>query len=206
MSHHLIITGTGRAGTTFLVQLFTELGLDTGFAGPDCGLFPNCNAGMEFDLWEPGCPYIVKSPSLCDDLEGLLQSGNIVVDHALIPMRDLYSAAESRRQVASAAVDNPYWAEGGAPGGLWHTRQPEDQEGVLAVQLYKLVHTLTAHDIPTTFLDFPRLAQDPDYLYYKVRFALGGYHFDEFLRAFHVVRKPHLIHDFSSAAQHVAKT
>lgn len=29
--HHIIISGTGRAGTTFLVQLLTELELDTGF-------------------------------------------------------------------------------------------------------------------------------------------------------------------------------
>lgn len=28
---HIIISGTGRAGATFLVQLFTALGIDTGF-------------------------------------------------------------------------------------------------------------------------------------------------------------------------------
>ena len=28
--HKVIITGTGRVGTTFLVHLLTELGLDTG--------------------------------------------------------------------------------------------------------------------------------------------------------------------------------
>ena len=31
---HLIISGTGRAGTTFLVQLLTVLKRDTGFASP----------------------------------------------------------------------------------------------------------------------------------------------------------------------------
>src|SRR6516164_482379 len=29
--HHTIISGTGRAGTTFLVKLLTNLGLDTGY-------------------------------------------------------------------------------------------------------------------------------------------------------------------------------
>ena len=29
--HKVIITGTGRAGTTFLMQLLTAIGLDTGF-------------------------------------------------------------------------------------------------------------------------------------------------------------------------------
>ena len=28
---HLVITGVGRSGTTFLVELLTGLGLDTGF-------------------------------------------------------------------------------------------------------------------------------------------------------------------------------
>jgi hypothetical protein len=30
--HHAVITGTGRAGTTFLVDLLTHLGLDTGYS------------------------------------------------------------------------------------------------------------------------------------------------------------------------------
>ena len=33
--HHVIITGTGRSGTTLLIQLLTELGLDTGFASKE---------------------------------------------------------------------------------------------------------------------------------------------------------------------------
>ena len=28
---HVVITGTGRAGTTFLVELLTALGMDTGY-------------------------------------------------------------------------------------------------------------------------------------------------------------------------------
>ena len=28
---HVVITGTGRAGTTFLIEVLTILGLDTGF-------------------------------------------------------------------------------------------------------------------------------------------------------------------------------
>jgi hypothetical protein len=65
---HVIISGTGRAGTTFLVQLLTELGLDTGLTDSHTDIFENCNAGMEKDLREPDAPYIVKSPFLCDYL------------------------------------------------------------------------------------------------------------------------------------------
>lgn len=32
---HTIIAGTGRAGTTLLVRLFTRMGMDTGFNDSD---------------------------------------------------------------------------------------------------------------------------------------------------------------------------
>ena len=47
--HHIIISGTGRAGTTFLVQLLTELGLDTGFPKGQ-KIDQNSSAGLELDL------------------------------------------------------------------------------------------------------------------------------------------------------------
>ncbi len=48
--HKVIITGTGRAGTTFLVQLLTELGLDTGYTRRTWSrdYFEHCDAGLEF--------------------------------------------------------------------------------------------------------------------------------------------------------------
>src|SRR5688572_24304601 len=98
--HHIIISGTGRSGTTFLVQLFTSLGLDTGFPDPTSAVLANCNGGMEWNIRDPNAPYIVKSPWLCDSLDEILEQGDVVVDHALIPVRELYAAAESRRDVS----------------------------------------------------------------------------------------------------------
>ncbi len=79
--HHIIISGTGRAGTTFLVQLLTELGLNTGFPNSQAQIDPNCNAGMEVDIRDPNAPYIVKSPWLCDYLDEVLGNRGIVIDH-----------------------------------------------------------------------------------------------------------------------------
>ena len=45
-------------------------------------------------------------------------------------------------------------------GWRWETKDPEKQEEVLAGIFYKLVHTLTAHEVPMTFLHFPRFAED----------------------------------------------
>src|SRR5688572_28074547 len=104
--HHIIISGTGRAGTTFLLQLLTELGLDTGFPKGQV-LDTNSRAGMELDIRDSHAPYVIKSPWLCDYLDDVLQGGEIIVYHAIIPVRDLYAAAQSRRHVASAAPSDP---------------------------------------------------------------------------------------------------
>lgn len=194
VKRHLIISGTGRAGTTFLVQLFTALGLDTGFADPTSGVHVNCNAGMEWDILHPNAPYIVKSPWLCDNLDELLEAGRVIIDHAIIPVRDLYSAAESRRDV-TRRTDKALYPDG-IPGGLWHTDRPEQQEAVLVGQLYKIIYAMAKWSIPTTLLHFPRLVRDPEYLFGKVEFALKGIGREEFLAAHRRVARSELVHEF----------
>lgn len=191
---HLIISGTGRAGTTFLMQLFTELGLDTGYADSGSDIAPNCNAGMERDLRDPRAPYIVKSPWLCDFLDDVLKEGNVVIDHAIIPMRDLYAAAESRRRVTESSDARQF--DGIVPGGIWHTDDPDAQEDVLAHEFYKLLFALAKHDVPTTMLYFPRFIHEPEYLFRKIGFALGRTRYGSFLKAFRKVCRPELVHEF----------
>jgi hypothetical protein len=191
---HIIITGTGRAGTTLLVQLLTVLGLDTGFSDVTADVDPNCNAGMEWDLRNPNAPYIVKSPWMCDYLDDLLDQGEVTIDHAIIPVRDLYQAAESRREVTrrNAAVD--------APGGLWHTNSPDEQEMILLEQLYKIIHTIAKRDIPLTLLHFPRLINDPEYLFRKLKFLFETIDYSLFVSQFQTVVRPELAHDFRREA------
>jgi len=127
--HHIIITGTGRAGTTFLIQLFTSLGLHTGFTDLTTAVYSNCQAGMEWDIRQADAPYIIKSPFLCDYLDDVLDDTGIVIDQAIIPVRHLYSAAESRRDV-TRRTDRTLDA-GEIAGGLWHTTDPQQQEEYL---------------------------------------------------------------------------
>ncbi len=204
--HKVIITGTGRAGTTFLVQLLTALGLETGFKEIHEGVYENCNAGMERDLIESSAPYIVKNPSLCDDLAQILQTGEYVIDHAFIPVRSLEAATQSRIQVFNQAKPNGGYLrlllKGSKykpiPGGLIDTDNPDEQRCILAQKLYNLIYTLTIHDIPHTFLHFPRIIKDEQYLYKKLAPILGGIDYSGFLKAFYYVAKPELVHDFSS--------
>jgi hypothetical protein len=194
--HHVIISGTGRAGTTFLVQLFTELKLDTGFPDIHTGVFRNSNAGMELDLRQNDAPYFIKNPWLCDNLDEILMTEDIVIDHAIIPIRDLYSAAQSRIHVSEKAEGEGHMRGNTTPGGLWHTSNPAEQESVLAKQLYKLLHTTAKHDIPVIMLLFPKLVSDPKYLYEKIRQLFENISFENFIYAFKKVSRPELVHEF----------
>ena len=178
--HHIIISGVGRSGTTFLMQLFTQLKMDTGFSDIYESINPNCNAGMEgFNIYDETSPYITKSPFFCDCLEEIIEERDIIIDHILIPIRDLYSAAQSRIFLGD-----------GAEGGLFGTRDPEQQEGILGRKLYNLIHIIVKYDIPTTFLLFPRIVTDPRYLFKKLKFMLKDISYKKFLRAFYIVSTP----------------
>jgi len=195
--HHVIISGTGRAGTTFLVQLLTALGQDTGYRDFSA-VAPNCDGGMESDLRKPDAPYFVKDPWLCDSLGDILKTGEVVIDHAFVPVRDLYAAAESRRDVSRRTGPDVYVAFGAVvPGGCWPTDRGEPQESVLARKFYQLLETLAAYDVPTTLLHFPRLATDPAYLYRKLGRYLPNIGYHPFGRAFRETIRPEKIHPFS---------
>lgn len=199
--NHLVITGTGRAGTTFLIQLMTELGMATGYRQRTPDIHPHANAGMEWDNRDRRAPYVIKSPWLCDQLDDVLAHHDVAIDHVLVPVRDLFSAAESRRAVARAAGRED------APGGLWDTCDPEQQEDVLMAKLYKLVYALARHDIPVTLLHFPRIARDPDYLCEKLKPLLSLSQRWNFHDAFQRVARPALVHDFDRCrARNAAET
>ena len=217
--HKVIITGTGRAGTTFLVRLLTELGLDTGYtpAGARALVNAHSQAGLELDLgggirpptardwlcrprhafrsrWggPPRTPYVVKNPSLCDNLDEILAGGRVVIDHVYVPLRNLDEAALSRIRVGGA--------NGSRPGGLWKTGDPSRQKVVLAEMFFQLMHTLARHDIPHTFLLFPRLVDDWTYTHHKLWHLVRDIEGETFRAAFARVADRRLVHRFAAAA------
>jgi hypothetical protein len=194
-SHHVVISGTGRAGTTFLVQILTTLGFDTGFRSPREGVYENCHAGMERDLREKNLPYIVKSPWICEYLDSLQPDHGIVIDHLIVPVRELFAAAESRRHVTKKTL-GPEAAYAEVPGGLWGTTDPSDQERALAERFHRLIHAAVRADIPLTFLHFPRIVGDPDYLRRRLEGVFGALEEGAFNAAFAETARPELVHDF----------
>lgn len=192
---HVIITGTGRTGTTFIVQVLTHLGLDTGFTIDNMEI--NClgRCGLEQDalIWgATDAPYIIKTPWVTDHAIELFAREDIQIDRIFIPMRDLYAAAESRRWVTEKA-------RGKGEGGLWKVNKPDEQEGILLTQLYNLILAISNTAISITLLQYPRLVRDSLYLYDKLKPILNEISYEKFKIEFKKIVRPDWVHDFKKA-------
>ena len=159
----VLITGTGRSGTTLLVQVLTDLGLDTGVTA-ETPIDQRAGAGLELPVDDPSGPRIVKSPTIIPRLDGLLQHGTIRLEHVIVPIRDLDVATASRVRLTRYGTDLRTW------GGLMGTRRADRQREALALLEYELFLTLARHDVPHTLLAFPRFAHDWEYTYRKLAF------------------------------------
>lgn len=190
MSRHVIIGGTGRAGTTFLVHLLTALGLDTGFSLNNLEIDPVSHAGLE-SKGRAKWPYIVKSPRFFERLPERIDAGKVRIRHAIIPVREFEMAARSRIRVSEV---------GGTTGGLWDTDDPDEQLSILYKNFALTFEMLAEHDIPVTLLWYPRLGQDPKYLYDKLRFLIPDVSFERFAETFGEIAKPELIQNWTDDA------
>jgi hypothetical protein len=152
---HLVIAGTGRAGTTSLVQLLDRCGFETDSS--NLTYYPEARAGLEVDLSSSGAPEVVKSPHLSSTLDDLVVGGFDPqrIKALIIPVRELEDAAASRlERFGSSGL--------GAAGGLWGDERPSRQKEVLSKAVYELVVTAARHQIPTTLLEFPDFVTNPD--------------------------------------------
>jgi hypothetical protein len=187
MKHHLMIAGTGRAGTTFLVEYLHGCGLETHLtAHPKAKKYEHANAGLE-DLPVPGkeLPYVIKTPWLFEIVERFLERDEITIDAAILPMRDLVEAASSRVTLemreryaklrnANLMEECTHWETWGkTPGGVVYSLNPIDQARIRAVGFHQVILAFVKKCVPIIFLDFPRMIDDGDYLYEQLKPFLG---------------------------------
>jgi hypothetical protein len=179
--------------------MFTALGFGTGFSlEKSLSLVDEISrAGLEKGLVDEANPYVIKSPWFADQLAEALRDRRIDISAALLPIRDLFSAAESRRRVsreASSRGMDPL----AQPGSLWKTDKPHNQEEALARQFYETIFPLVQFEVPIYFLEFPRLIHHPDYLFRTLQPLMSnhGVGYSEFLQAHNSTARPELVHNF----------
>ena len=180
-----------------LVQWFTALGFDTGYSLQQAR--SNVDgiswAGLEHNLFEDDLPHVVKSPWFSEQIGGALAEKSLEVEAAIIPVRDLHVAAESRRRVFFEARDRGLdpWQH---PGSLWKVEKPEDQEQALALEFYNLLFPLIVHRIPLYFLHFPRFIVDGGYLFESLQPVLSRHGITRSLAttAHRTVARPDRVH------------
>lgn len=188
--NHLLISGTGRAGTSFLVRFLTELGLDTTLSRQGDSAFwdENAEAGLEqmpFMSKELDLPYVVKSPAAAEMLRQIVSENNIKIDAIIVPIRDLTEAAMSRSVLELRAIyeHQPWRADsvdatipthGVVPGGALYSVHPLDQARILAVALHDLLLVAAQAEITVVFTSFPRLITDWEYLWRCIGSVLPG--------------------------------
>ncbi len=200
LHHHCLISGTGRAGTTFLVILLTRLGVDTGFTPQSATARGPGRAGLEITTLLPTSPYVLKAPAYCDRIDALLADDpNLVIDCVIAPVRDFRAAAESRAFTQAETTGSRRGSGTNVRGGLWLTEDPERQEDILRRQFSTLIASLARHDIPLVLLWYPRLTRDPEYVYGKLNFLFRDKAYEEFGQVFSALVRPDWVHRFGSA-------
>jgi hypothetical protein len=161
-SRHLLIAGTGRAGTTALVELLEACGLDAGASG--LKYFEGARAGLERKFVGDGSPHLVKHPYISEYLENLIADGFDPgrIDAIVVPIRDLRQSAASRIEVFSRDGVR-------VPGGLWRSRRPGLQLRTLAESEHRLFQTAAEHGIPVVLLAFPKFVNDAEYAWAQLK-------------------------------------
>ena len=160
----IVITGTGRCGTSFLMHLCTNLGLNTGYtkdeANDSINKIQGLNAGIEHGLRSDRLnnSYIIKNPEFIhvDKFKQLEKKYRI--ETVIIPIRDLSATAKSREYMN----ENTHASYGGYWLGATNAEQQEEEN---AIALYKFIHYLESNEIDYTLISFEKMMSDWEYLY-----------------------------------------
>lgn len=174
----IVITGTGRCGTSFLMHLFTYMGLNTGYSVDECEWHlerSGCNGGIEHnagsELFDKSD--IVKNPEWMT-MPTLL---NFDIDFIIVPVRDLENVAKSRSRNINY-------------GGFNNGAKNESEQMINdAKSFYHFINYTIKNELEVIFLEFPRIVNDSGYLYNKIGGKLGVYQ-KPFIESFNKIAAP----------------
>ena len=152
----IVITGTGRCGTSFLMHLFTALGFNTGYNLDECEQHikrSGCYGGIEHSTGTERFEKadIVKNPEWFYKPELL----DFDIDYLIVPIRSISDVAKSRELVGSDKY-----------GGFWQgATNQSSQIRIDQKAFYEFMEFIIRKDLKVIFFHFPRIIKEPYYLY-----------------------------------------
>jgi len=185
MDKKVIITGTGRCGTTFLMLIYSYLEQGTGYdTNAESELNENCNAGLESRALEN--VRIHKSPHYFTNLGEVLCPHNnptFIEDNnigtIIVPVRNFIHAARSREFVGV-----------GVNGGIYAGTNVDDQMSHDLRSMSNFLEGYLTHELPVCFLSFDKMISDPEYLFNKIKHTfIGDVTYESFLEAYNKADK-----------------
>ena len=217
--HKVIIAGTGRCGTTFLIQLLTLLGKDTGLVKRGGSWYSHIYQKVTVDSIGQPIKVIRRPPNPND------HGPWPIYNHAFRAGCELHiSMSDSAQDVAGLPkyIKNPRFAwmlegliekgiisvehiilpvrkldsvaaskhEGRGPTQKWYQSELTTLRSESARQLGELMTTLVTRELPYTTILFPRLAIDPHYAYCRLAPIIGDIEFELFEQVFRSLSNP----------------
>ena len=195
-----IVTSQGRAGTTFLMRLFTEVGMPTGISVAEARRVDDeseAHAGLEnfadiktlrqhitkgVEIFKS--PFFAASFDMFDDAHDFKDF--------IFPLRSPRDTARSRQRVHSAGADKgSFW------GGATTATEQEDVDS--NILLHSIIAATRAHKF-VTFLWFPDHVINASYAYSRLHWLCHRYHVDkaDFLTAHARISNKLFVHTFTS--------
>lgn len=186
---YTLITGTGRAGTTFMVELFTFLKMPTGFNNKDTDQTQKtrAKAGLERGNWSPGIE-IIKTPYAILRTNIMNFIKNKKLKWIVVPLRKGEDVAKSRDAMGH-----------GQNGGYWAGAKNKHEMKIINDDLLSNLFYLCAeHNIEIITVAFPRDVNDADYMYTRLEPIFKHYRInkDSFVNAHKIIANPSFVHSF----------
>lgn len=207
MEKKILITGTGRSGTTLIMQILTELGYDTGFkdknhdwrdwvrAGQEMGYPVHLKYNNKMELYWTGSslrdkqlletyPRIIKSPTFTLHLKKLLDKDIIELEHVIIPIREVDKCVASRKK-ANLMHEPLYLSE--------ITDEMVKEKVFNYIMLGHLLEALAFYNLDHTYIKYPEMVYSPDYLYYKLKGIFWNMNKGRFIEVHQELAKEELV-------------
>lgn len=175
----VVIAGPGRSGTSLLVRILRDCGFEVAGAGWD----EDAQAGLESRVSFGPDDVVFKDPWLFEYVHSLDPLTIRSISSLIIPLRRRSDVVASRlvqdrgARIEADADPVSTWAwrtgERGIAGGVVVGMSAADVSTALSEALWDLVEFAIGHDIPTTFIHFPRFAEDFEYLWSTLGDVMG---------------------------------